>query len=199
VGASQSGIVRRTQVPGNRKGRYCALVPALDGSDAAGTAAAARQVDLVNTMLQRLITERYKLEAHQEERPVTAYTLHAAKPKLQKADPSNRTGCLRITGSLNAASPAASRVNGNTFECKNMTMAQFVQFLQYSPYAGLSRASVLDATGLDGAWDFTLTFTVSGGGAANTTTATPGAANSDTSAAATPEGRGKMWSSTFFH
>jgi uncharacterized protein (TIGR03435 family) len=42
---------------------------------------------------------------------------------------------------------------------------------------------------LDGAWDFTLTFTVSGGGAANTTTATPGAANSDTSAAATPDGR----------
>jgi uncharacterized protein (TIGR03435 family) len=44
-------------------------------------------------MLKTLLIDRFKLKAHFEERPVNAYTLVAAKPKLKKADPSGRTGC----------------------------------------------------------------------------------------------------------
>ncbi len=44
-------------------------------------------------MLQALLIDRFKMKIHFEERPVTAYTLVQAKPKLKKADPAGRTGC----------------------------------------------------------------------------------------------------------
>ena len=37
--------------------------------------------------------DRFKMATHTETRPVSAYTLVAVKPKLTKADPSNRTRC----------------------------------------------------------------------------------------------------------
>jgi uncharacterized protein (TIGR03435 family) len=49
-------------------------------------------IDDVRLMLRALLAERFKLTTHTEERPVTAYTLLADKPKLVKADPANRTG-----------------------------------------------------------------------------------------------------------
>ena len=162
-----------------------AQVPALDGTASAG-GNAGRQDDLVNAMLRLLITERFKLESHQEDRLVTAYTLRAGKPKLRNADPSNRTGCLRGGTTSETAEPAASRVNTNTFDCQNMTMAQFAKFLQYSAFTNLSRASVLDATGLDGAWDFTLTFSPI---TQTTADATNDNGTGDSPVASTPTGR----------
>src|SRR5206468_1652351 len=44
-------------------------------------------------MLQAMLIDRFKMKAHFEDRPVNAYSLVAAKPKLKKADPANRTGC----------------------------------------------------------------------------------------------------------
>ena len=43
--------------------------------------------DDVRLMLRALLIERFKLTTHTEDRPVSAYTLVAAKPKLTKADP----------------------------------------------------------------------------------------------------------------
>ena len=66
-----------------------------------------------------------------------AYTLVAAKPKLTKADPSNRTGCTRQTrGRPGFRSGLA---------CQNITMAQFAEQLQVStqdflPGAGRHRS-----------------------------------------------------------
>ena len=44
-------------------------------------------------MLRSLLVSRFKIAYHTEERPVTGYTLMAAKPKMKKADPESRTFC----------------------------------------------------------------------------------------------------------
>jgi uncharacterized protein (TIGR03435 family) len=48
-------------------------------------------VDTVWVMMRKLLTERFQIKAHMEERPATAYDLVAVKPKMKKADPSSRT------------------------------------------------------------------------------------------------------------
>ena len=43
--------------------------------------------------LRALLAERFQMKYHTEERPVNAYSLLAAKPKLKKADPASRSSC----------------------------------------------------------------------------------------------------------
>jgi uncharacterized protein (TIGR03435 family) len=87
---------------------------------------------------------------HTEERPVSAYSLVAGKPKMKKADPASRTFCK--SPNAPAGAPPGSRV----LACQNITMAQFAERLQNM--APELSWPVLDATGLEGGWDFTLTF-----------------------------------------
>jgi len=91
------------------------------------------------------------MKYHEEERPVTAYSLIAAKPKLKKAEPDSRIFCRRVQPS--PGSPPGSQ----TLTCQNATMAFFVEQLQGMP--GLNWP-VLDATGLEGGWDFSLTYSI---------------------------------------
>jgi len=106
--------------------------------------------------LQALLIERFKMKVHYEDRSVDAYALVAVKPKLKAADPSTRTGCKAPANSPLVFSTSAGIPN-RPFNCQNITMAQFAEQLQmiagtYLPYP------VADATGLEGAWDFTLSF-----------------------------------------
>ena len=129
----------------------------------------APQVDIddLRLMLRALLVERFKLTTHTEDRPVTAYTLVADKPKLKKADPANRTGWKEGPApdakDPRNTSPALSRL----VTAQNMTMAQFAEDLQRMA-PGYIHNPVVDATGLEGAWDFTLSFTpvgaLTGGG-----------------------------------
>ena len=117
--------------------------------------------DTLRLMVRALLVDRFKLATHMEDRPVTAYTLTAVKPKLQKAAPENRTRCKEgpALGTKDArdANPILSRL----VTCQNMTMAQFAEQLQgLAP--GYIHAPVLDGTGIDGAWDFTLNFSAVG-------------------------------------
>jgi uncharacterized protein (TIGR03435 family) len=118
-------------------------------------------VDTLRQMLRNLLTDRFKLATHTEERLVSAYTLRAVKPKLAKADPSNRTGFKEGPGADGKdprnTNPALSRL----VSCRNMTMAQFAEQLQ-NIASGYIHSSVVDATGLQGAWDFTLSFSPAG-------------------------------------
>jgi uncharacterized protein (TIGR03435 family) len=119
----------------------------------------AMQVDIddLRLMLRALLADRFKLATHMEDRPVSAYTLVADKPKLQKADPSTRTrwkeGPAVSTKDPRDTNPIVSRL----VTCQNMTMAQFAEDLQ-NIAPGYLRLPVADATGLDGAWDFTFNF-----------------------------------------
>jgi uncharacterized protein (TIGR03435 family) len=106
--------------------------------------------------LQALLAERFKMKVHFEDRSVDAHTLVAVKPRLKRADPSTRTGCKSSENTsfvlnLSAGMPARA------FTCQNITMAQFADQLRMIAGSYISHP-VVDATGLEGAWDFTLSF-----------------------------------------
>jgi uncharacterized protein (TIGR03435 family) len=113
-------------------------------------------VDDLKAMLRALVTERFKLKAHYEDRPVTAYTLLADKPKMAKADPANRTGFKE--GPAPDQKDQRTAILARMVTVKNMTMSQFAEDLQRMAN-GYIRVPVEDKTSLDGAYDFTLTFT----------------------------------------
>jgi uncharacterized protein (TIGR03435 family) len=107
-------------------------------------------IDTVWVMMRALLADRFKLAAHMEDRPGTAYNLVAAKPKLKKADPASRTKWM-------PGAPPGQKLNSSqpmNYAFQNMTMAQFAETLQYISAPG----PVADATGLEGGYDFTLGF-----------------------------------------
>jgi uncharacterized protein (TIGR03435 family) len=107
-------------------------------------------MDALAPMLRALLVDRFKMTYHSEERPMTAYSLVAAKPKLKKADAASRIFCK--TGPAPAGAPPGSQM----LTCQNATMAMFAERLQ-NLAPGLNWP-VLDATGIEGGWDFALTF-----------------------------------------
>jgi uncharacterized protein (TIGR03435 family) len=111
--------------------------------------------------LRALLTERFKVAVHMEQRPVPGYALVAAKPKMQKADPSLRTKCKEGPGADGKDPRVSHPVLSRLVTCQNMTMPELAQQLQ--PPGRLSAGyiisgEVLDDTGLKGAYDFTLSF-----------------------------------------
>jgi uncharacterized protein (TIGR03435 family) len=110
-------------------------------------------------MLKSLIIDRFKMKAHFEDRQVNAYTLMAAKPKLKKADPASRTGCktANAPAATGPTTPFGILAANRIVTCQNITMAQFADQLQIiaGPYV---HYPVLDGTGLEGAWDFSFTY-----------------------------------------
>jgi uncharacterized protein (TIGR03435 family) len=128
-----------------------------------GGATPQTDMDSMIAMVRGLLEDRFKLKTHMEERVVPAYTLVAAKPKLRKANAAGRTGCVEGPGADGKdprfTNPALSRLA----TCRNMTMGRFAELLPnlanaLNPLNGYIRSSVLDSTGLEGAWDFTLSF-----------------------------------------
>jgi uncharacterized protein (TIGR03435 family) len=116
-------------------------------------------VDTVRLMLQKLLKDRFKLAVHTEDRQVNGYVLTSVKPKMQKADPSGRTGCKSPPpGSADSKDPRLTNPVLNAyFVCKNVTMAQFAE--QLSSYAnGYLTIPLLDQTGLTDAYDLTLSW-----------------------------------------
>lgn len=107
-------------------------------------------IDTLRLMLRSLLAERFGLKAHMEDRPISAYTMTAAKQtKLQKADPENRTNCKSGAGT----NPILNRL----ITCTNMNMTQFAATLQ-NMANGYVRAPIKDSTGLDGYFDFSVNF-----------------------------------------
>ena len=111
--------------------------------------------DDLQRMLRALLVDRFRMVTHYEERPVDVYTLVAGKPKLKKADSSNRPRC-RIEPPQPPREPG-SGPPPQVVVCQNVTMADFAERLQYMARSYI-RYPVLDGTGIEGAWDLTLTF-----------------------------------------
>jgi uncharacterized protein (TIGR03435 family) len=129
--------------------------PTATGSAAANGNAPDIDIDDLRLMLRALLVDRLKMVTHYEDRPQTAYTLVAAKPKLKPADPANRTGCKVGPAPMSKD----SKPGPLPFQaaCHNITMAQFAE--QLPTIAPLYiRNPVIDASGIQGAWDFTVTF-----------------------------------------
>jgi uncharacterized protein (TIGR03435 family) len=106
-------------------------------------------------MLRALLVERFKIVSHYEDRPVDTYVLLPEKPKLRKADPLNGPGCKTVRSADPKPSESAPLPLETT--CKNITLTQFAQ--QFQSIAPVYfHYPVLNATGIEGAWDFTFTF-----------------------------------------
>lgn len=144
-----------------------------------GSAPQINQDDL-QQMLKTLLADRFGMKSHMEDRPVDGYTLVAAGPHLTKADPTNRTGCKDGPGPDGKDPRINNPQLGRLVSCLNITMAQFAAQLQ-TMASGYIKSPVIDATGIDGAYDFTLSFSTSGQLRGSSS---PAQATDDTSAAA---------------
>ncbi len=109
-------------------------------------------------MLRSLLIDRFQIAMHFEDRPVSTYTLTSGKPKLAKADPSNRTNCREagvVAHDPRDVNPRLSRL----IQCQNITMAQFARQLRSMDRVESAFNDVVDETGLAGSYDFTISFT----------------------------------------
>ena len=152
-----------------------------------GTANAPQiDIDDLRAMLRALLIERFQMKVHMDTRPVSGYVLSAPKPKLQKADPSNRMGCKEGPGADGKDPRIANPILSRLLTCQNMTMARLAELLP-TLANGYVHTPVLDTTGLDGAYDFTLSFSAIGllqsGGPGGPGQAAGGATASDPSGA----------------
>jgi len=128
------------------------------GSTAGIPAPSPVDLDSIWMALRGLLADRFKLTTHYEDQPVPVYAITAAKPKLTKADPANRTSC-KTPGiiSILTAPANGSRVPTTTLTCQNITMAQLADRLRSVANGDIDHP-VVDATGLEGAWDFVITW-----------------------------------------
>lgn len=100
-------------------------------------------------MLKQLLIERFEMKTHMEDLPEDAYTLVAVNPKMTKADPMERARCKVGSG------PIDHPIMNMLVTCQNVTMAQAVQLFPTFA-AWYLHYPVVDKTGLNGGWDFTL-------------------------------------------
>ena len=109
-------------------------------------------MEAVSPLVRALLVERFKMKYHTEDRAVNAYALASSKPKMKKADPDSRSWCK------NPPTPAGAPPGTRVFSCQNVTMDEFAERMQNMTQE-LSWP-VANATGIEGRWDFTLTFSM---------------------------------------
>jgi len=121
-----------------------------DRFDIAAKAPPSSPPETVRLMLQSLLADRFKLMLHKDTRPMPAYALMPGKGSVK----------LRPTaGDGNPECQYQQQPGGSAFgsgySCRDMTMAAFAERLHGMAEDYLIDP-VVDATGLEGAWDFDL-------------------------------------------
>jgi uncharacterized protein (TIGR03435 family) len=115
------------------------------------------QVDFetLQTMMRALLADRFGLAVHEDTQPVNVYALTAPKreTKLKKADESNRASCKYSPELLQPNTPLT-----NIWACQNTTVGEFADKLRGWAPAYFDRP-VVDLTGIEGRFDFTLGWT----------------------------------------
>ena len=97
---------------------------------------------------------RFKIKFHTEDQPISVYALIAQKrdPRLKQADPASRLTCKRTVATNATGLPLA------TLTCQNTTLAQLAEKLPAMAPAYVNHPAI-DSSGLDGGWDFALSWT----------------------------------------
>jgi len=113
-------------------------------------------MEAFRVMLQALLKERFKLAVHTEDKPVAVWTLVVGRrgAKMEKGDPTGRSGCLWQAGEQKAGTFGAPTAN---LECRNVSMEQLADSLHATARSYVDHPAV-DKTGLKGVYNFTLTF-----------------------------------------
>jgi uncharacterized protein (TIGR03435 family) len=117
--------------------------------------ASGAEIDSARLMMRALLAERFKLATHHETQPVNVYALVApkGKTKLKKADESERATCKPSPGAI-LGNPALTIA----YTCQNTTMEQLAARMRMMA-SGYIDHPVIDSTGLQGGWDFVLSWT----------------------------------------
>jgi uncharacterized protein (TIGR03435 family) len=126
-------------------------------TNASGLDAAAEVDDDLREMTRALLTERFQMKWRVEDRLMEGYSLLSAKPKLKPADPSNRAGCHEARSMANDPRDTNAWLT-TVLSCRNVTLAQFASTLQKFDNRQFAYP-VEDITGIDGTFDFDLSFT----------------------------------------
>lgn len=110
---------------------------------------------MLRLMLQPLLAERFKLAIHHEDKLMPVYVMVVAKggPKLQKSEGGQQQ--------CRWNDPGAGRVQR---ECHNMTMEELAAAMPGWGSAGTVDLPVVDLTGIKGAYDFQLEWSLPSGG-----------------------------------
>jgi uncharacterized protein (TIGR03435 family) len=122
---------------------------------AAGGGALPPPLSIGLEMLRGLLVDQFELKTHTENREVTVYalTIGSGKPKLTKAEDSERVGCKP-----DPDAPKPVNRMGPMIGCKNTTMGELAEFVQQNAQAYIDHP-VVDATGLEGGWNFAIGWT----------------------------------------
>jgi uncharacterized protein (TIGR03435 family) len=117
-----------------------------------GTRPQPPQRSVAMEMLRGLLADQFELKTHTENREVTVYAMTVpGKHKMTQADGTERSDC--------PADPTAVKPfpnMGTMVSCRNMTMAEFAMNL--NQVTGFFDHPIVDATGLEGGWNFKLGF-----------------------------------------
>jgi uncharacterized protein (TIGR03435 family) len=107
-------------------------------------------------MLHGVMIDSFELKTHTENREVTVYALvlGSGKPKMTKAEDSERSGCNPDP----SAPKPFTNIPGPMMSCKNTSMADLTATLQQQANAYIDHP-IVDATGLEGGWDFLIGWT----------------------------------------
>jgi uncharacterized protein (TIGR03435 family) len=157
----------------------------LDRFDVIAKVAAGADTEAQKAMLQSLLEDRFKLVARKETKPVPSWVLAAGKqPRLKEADGSGQTGCQIPDTSSGAPAEGVIRLfrmepDGKQtqinlapggivqYSCRNMTMAAFAAELRRMLGVQVGQEPVVDETGLKGAWNFDVKWSIGLIGLAN--------------------------------
>jgi uncharacterized protein (TIGR03435 family) len=114
-------------------------------------------LEAVKEMLRSLLADRFKLTTHMEDQQADVFALLAANPKMKEADATNHPSCKEGPGPDGKDPRLENPLLNRLISCQNMTMAQLATELR-NLAGGYVPAPVIDATSLQGAYDFTLSF-----------------------------------------
>jgi uncharacterized protein (TIGR03435 family) len=133
------------------------VIARLPSTEATREVVGVADINTFQPALKALLMERFKLAIHTEQRPGSGYALAAAKPRLQKADPTTRTKCIEGPGADGRDPRVSNPLLSRLVTCQNMTMQEFASQLPRLS-RGYIRTEVADATAIAGAYDFTVSF-----------------------------------------
>jgi uncharacterized protein (TIGR03435 family) len=111
------------------------------------------------TMLRIFLEKEFQIASHQEQRPNNVYALVIGKsgPKFKTSTAPGERLCRHIEGGTSDPNAKGLLSIEAGFVCTSITMAEFADFLPELAPAYLDRV-VVNSTGLEGAYDFKLTW-----------------------------------------
>ena len=117
--------------------------------------------DDVNEMLRSLLIDRFKLVTHKGTQPMDVFALVATNPKMKKSTAQDHPDCAEGPGPDGKDPRMTNPLLNRLITCHNITMAELSDRLR-TLASGYVPSPVIDETKLDGAYDFTLSFSKKG-------------------------------------